>query len=81
VARGWESKSVEDQINEREAGAQQADPKKLSRLEIQQKIKRQSLTLARSRAALLLETTRDERYKALQQRTLDYLDSELAKLK
>jgi hypothetical protein len=80
VARGWESKSVEEQINEREAEARQSRKKKPSPLEIEQISKRESILLARARAATALESTRDERYRALLQRTLDHLDTELAKL-
>jgi hypothetical protein len=80
VARGWESKSVEDQINEREAEAKNARKNKPSPVEVEKEAKRQSILLARSRAGSALESTRDERYRALLMRTLDHLDSELAKL-
>ena len=80
VARGWESKSVEEQINEREAEAQQLREEKPSRLEIEQRSKQEGIRLARSRTTAAMECTHDERYRALLQRTLDHLDSELAKL-
>ena len=80
MARGWESKSVEDQINERETEAEKQAKKKQSPVEIQQKAKREGILLARSRTASVLESTRDEKYRALLKRTLDHLDSELAKL-
>jgi hypothetical protein len=80
VARGWESKSVEDQINERKAEAEASGTKKLSREEIEKRSRRDSILLARSRTLAALESTVDERYRALLQRTLEHLDSELAKL-
>ena len=80
MARGWESKSVEDQINEREAEAKNAQKKKQSPVEVEKEVKRQGILLARSRAASALDSARDERYRALLKRTLDHLDSELAKL-
>jgi hypothetical protein len=80
VARGWESKSVEDQINERAAEAQNPNKNKLSPHDLEQKAKREGILLARSHTAAILESTRDERYRALLKRTLDHLDSELAKL-
>jgi hypothetical protein len=80
MARGWESKSVEDQINEREAEAEKLRRNKPTSGEIEQKAKREGILLARSRAASVLESARDERYRALLKRTLDHLDSELAKL-
>ena len=80
MARGWESKSVEDQINEREAESKKPGKKKPSPREIEQQTKREGILLARTRAAAAFESTRDERYRALLKRTLDFLDSELEKL-
>jgi hypothetical protein len=80
VARGWESKSVEAQISERQSETQTSAKKKPTRQEIERKAKREGILLARSRAAASLESTRDDRYRALLQRTLDHLDEELSKL-
>jgi hypothetical protein len=80
VARGWESKSVEEQITERQSEKQPSAKKKPTRQEIEKKTKREGILLARSRAATALESTRDDRYRALLQRTLDHLDEELSKL-
>jgi hypothetical protein len=79
VARGWESKSVEDQINERAAEAQNTRKDQPSAHELEQKAKREGILLARSHTAAILESTRDERYRTLLKRTLEHLDSELAK--
>ena len=80
MARGWESKSVDDQISERQSETQTSAKKKPTRQEIEKKTKREGILLARSRAATALELTRDDRYRALLQRTLDHLDEELSKL-
>ena len=80
MARGWESKSVEDQINEREAESENSGKKRPSRSEIEQNAKREGILLVRSRTVTALESARDERYRALLQRTLEHLDSELGKL-
>lgn len=80
MARGWESKSVEDQISERQSETQTSAKKKPTRQEIEKKTKREGILLARSHAAAALESTRDDRYRALLQRTLDHLDEELSKL-
>jgi hypothetical protein len=80
VARGWESKSVEEQINNRQNESETSGKKTLSRLEIEQKSKRESMLLARARTTTALQSTRDKRYRALLERTLAHLDSELAKL-
>jgi hypothetical protein len=80
VARGWESKSIEDQISEREADAQTKTKKRPSSQEIQKNSKREGILLARSRTVAAMESARDERYRALLKRTLEHLDLELAKL-
>ena len=82
MARGWESKSVEEQINNRQAESESetSGKKKPSRLEIEQNSKRESMRLARSRTTKELQSTQDKRYRALLERTLAHLDSELAKL-
>jgi hypothetical protein len=80
VARGWESKSVEDQISERAAEAKDSIKQKPSPFEIEQKSKKQGILLARTRTMTALEATQDDRYRELLQRTLDHLDSELRKL-
>lgn len=80
VARGWESKSVEEQIDNRQAESKTPGKKKPSRLEIEQRSKRESIRLARARATTALQSTQDKRYRALLERTLQHLDSELAKL-
>jgi hypothetical protein len=80
VARGWESKSVEEQINERQAESEASDRAKLNRREIEQRAKRESIRLARSHTLTAMESSHDSRYRALLERTLAHLDSELAKL-
>jgi hypothetical protein len=80
VARGWESKSVEEQINQRTAESQRPGTKKSSPDEIERNSKRESILLARSRTVTALQSARDERYRSLLQRTLEHLDSELERL-
>ena len=80
VARGWESKSVEDQIAERTTESKEPSRNKPSRREIERKSKRDGILLARTRTVSAMESTRDGRYRALLQRTLEHLDSELEKL-
>jgi len=80
VARGWESKSVEDQINEREAAGDDAQKNNPSPQDLERKSRRSGMLLARSRTQTSLDATRDGRYRALLERTLEHLDSELKKL-
>jgi hypothetical protein len=80
VARGWESKSVEEQISERHTESKTPGNQKPSRDEIEQRARRESIRLARSRTVTALESAHDNRYRDLLERTLKHLDSELAKL-
>ena len=80
MARGWESKSVEDQISERQAAGKPFQKDKLSSQDRERKAKRTGIVLARTRTLTALESSRDDRYRALLQRTLEHLDSELEKL-
>ena len=80
MARGWESKSVEDQISEWQAAAKSSQKDKLSPQDLERKAKRVGILLARTRTLTALESSRDDRYRALLQRTLEHLDSELEKL-
>jgi hypothetical protein len=79
MARGWESKSVEDQILEKETANDRNRPENPACEGINRE-KQRSLELARTRTLRDLESATDSRYRALLQRTLDYLDAELAKL-
>jgi hypothetical protein len=79
VARGWESKSVENQIDENQTPSLKSEKKKPTPQEIELRTKRQSILLARSRTVSAMQSTGDERYRTLLQRTLEHLDSELAK--
>ena len=81
VARGWESKSVEEQISDRQIESKKSNKNKLSREQIERQTKREGILLARSRTVTALETVRDGRYRALLERTLEHLEQELAKLK
>ena len=80
MARGWESKSVEDQITERQAESNAPGKQKANGKEVEQRAKRESIRLARSRTVTSLESAQDQRYRTLLERTLEHLDSELAKL-
>jgi hypothetical protein len=80
VARGWESKSIEDQIAEREAEAQKANAPQLTPTQLEHRAKREGLMLARCRTVASLETARDARYRAMLERALAHLDSQLAEL-
>jgi len=80
MARGWESKSVEDQIEARNSAATETGKPKLNRLQRELRARRESLLLSRKRTEAMLQTARDEGFRRLQERTLEHLDAELAAL-
>ena len=80
MARGWESKSIEDQIAEREAESERAAKKKLTAREMEQQTRREGLLLARARTLTALKSARDERYRTQLERALAHLDVQLAEL-
>jgi hypothetical protein len=80
MARGWESKSVEEQISAREVEAPAPVKKGPSPAEVERRAKRDQLLLARTRTITALQTTRDEGYREMLERALQHLDSELAGL-
>jgi hypothetical protein len=79
VARGWESKAVEDQIaasEERKAPVKRI----LSPEELARESRRQGLLLSRAKLAGDIERAHDERHRAALQQALDYLDSQIDSL-
>lgn len=79
MARGWESKSVEDQIAEKESQAKTAKARQ-SPEEVLRRNKREGLLMARTRTLTAMETVKDGPHRALYERTLAHLDAELAAL-
>ncbi len=80
MARGWESKSVESQMDAAEERRASGDKAELS--EDQKKIKRERAVLVLARANLLqqMEASTNERYRETIQRTLQDLDEKIAAL-
>lgn len=82
MARGWESKSVEEQ--QAEAGQQAASDNSrkppLAAEEQQRERERQGLALARTRVLQQLEAAADQRYAELLRRSLAELDARIARL-
>jgi hypothetical protein len=79
VARGWESKAVEDQIaasEERKSAAKTARaPDELAR-----ESRKQGLLLSRAKIIGDIERARDERHRAALKQALDYIDSQIDSL-
>ncbi len=80
MARGWESKEVESQI---EAAAERAVRVKLpqpSAEQIAHDRARESLELSRTRVLEDLATAANPKYRIILQRSLEFLDAKLAEL-
>jgi hypothetical protein len=82
MARGWESKSVEAQIDlagpglpSRSAVVKVADPAKLEAIR-----KKENIVLSRTRVIHELESARNPRYKAVLTKALADLDAKLSTL-
>lgn len=84
MAKGWESKSVEDQqidLEEQIRSQGVVDAKeRLDRLNAEETRKVQALTLTRARICEQIVRTSNERYTLLLNTELQQIDSELAKL-
>lgn len=79
MARGWESKSVEEQIRsarERESGR----PPRLTADQLEIERQRDSLLLQRTRVLHQLEACTDQRYRKTLESGLEFLENQLLKL-
>ena len=77
MARGWESKSVEDQIGAAEAERELQARHQLTAEQREQSEHKQSLTLSRSLILSRIKAARDPRYRAQLKVALDQLDEQL----
>ena len=80
MARGWESKSVEAQIEDSSFDNFANSEPKTTPQERQTIFKKKDLMLSRTRILQQLEHSPNERYSELLRRTLASLDSEIAAL-
>ncbi len=80
MARGWESKAVEAQIESAETQVRPPHGKQASTEELELLRKQEGLKLSRTRVLRELETSQNPRYRDLMQKALDDLNSELSRL-
>jgi hypothetical protein len=80
MARGWESKSVEAQIDMADAISATPKAKKLTPAALDQLRKRESLMLSRTRVVREMETAQNPRYKTVLSKALSDLDAQLKRL-
>jgi len=78
MARGWESKSVEDQVAAAEAEKQNRSKPSLSMVERERQSRREGLLLSRAKLRRDLESASDARYRAMLERALAHLDDEIS---
>jgi len=81
MARGWESKSVEAQIDMAEAARATATGTQLTPESLAQVRKKESLTLSRTRVMREMQAAQNPRYKAVLGKALADLDAQLKNLK
>ena len=80
MARGWESKSVEAQMEASNDAKSAVSKVLLSPEQLQQQRKKADLTLSRNRVAQQLAASSNEKYSELLRRTLADLDAQIAAL-
>ncbi len=81
MARGWESKSVENQQELREAAREEAAAAKLQNHEdAERRRKRESLESSRKRVLHDIENAKNPRYKLVLDAALAHLDQQLSEL-
>jgi hypothetical protein len=80
MARGWESKSVEAQIEDSSSDPSSNQEQTLSPEERQATIKKNDLLLSRSRVLQELEASSNERYSEMLRRSLADLNMQIESL-
>ena len=80
MARGWESKSVEDQIDAAKADRDAQIKPRLTPQQREQSELKQSLRLSRAQTLRRLNAATNDRYRAQLQSALDHLDAQLAQI-
>lgn len=78
MARGWESKSVEEQLAEAESTREAKNKPHLEPAEADAQRQRELIVMARNRIAQLIAGTTNERYRRLLEQELKALDEKLA---
>jgi hypothetical protein len=80
MARGWESKSVESQIEAAETQIRPLFDGQIPAVELELLRRRETLNLSRTRVLRELETSQNPRYRNLMAKALADLNSELGRL-
>ena len=80
MARGWESKSVEEQMDLAESRKASSEKRKLNDAQVKLERERESIELSRGRILRELEAARHPRHREQLSQALNFLDEQLSKL-
>jgi hypothetical protein len=80
MARGWESKSVEEQVQEHQQKKEESTKKQLTAEQLESRRKREVLLLSRSRVQKDLQASQNPRHRDQLNSALADLDSQIAAL-
>ena len=80
MARGWESKSIESQVEAAEARRERRQGPQITAAEAEKVRRRESLLLSRIRVLRDLQGTQNARYRETLSAALKHLDEKLAEL-
>ncbi len=80
MARGWESKAVEGQVQEFQSQEDRQNKKQVSQDQVETRRKRGVLLLSRARVEKQLQSSQGPRYREQLERALADLDAQLAQL-
>ena len=81
MARGWESKSVESQIESASASHAKSNGNRLTPEELQRQREREGFELSRTRVLHDLSTATHQRYRESLELALKFLDEKIAALR
>jgi hypothetical protein len=79
MARGWESKAVEGQVQDLEDNGSKRPNRQLTSAQVESHRRKQVLLLSRSRVQKDLQASTDPRYREQLNRALADLDAQIAK--
>jgi len=80
MARGWESKAVEDQIRAAEEKKETQRRGAVTPAERERQNRRAGLLLSRAKIAADLDAARDERHRGMLRQALEYIDGQINQL-
>lgn len=80
MARGWESKSVEEQVQAADAARETRGERRLTQQQRERQVKKQSLLLSRAQTLSRLKSATNPNYRAQLESALRHLDQQLQEL-